>query len=112
MVVKRSLIKTSFIAAIALTGLLPTTTAAQTYSNDTFWGTQHAKPDSFTVTSTGEAYGTTTTGIAFRQVNVVTDSDVRLQRFQIQEAYFYVSDRGIIRADNSTQALSMYIARG
>jgi hypothetical protein len=108
----RSLIKTSFIAVIVFAGLLPATATAQTYSNDTFWSTQHAKPESFTVTSTGEAYGTTTTGIAFRQVNVVTNSDVRLQRFQIQEAYFYVSDRGVIRADNSTQALSMYIARG
>jgi hypothetical protein len=66
-------------------------------------------PDTFTVDENGEVHGTTN-GITFSQTNVANDF-TRLQRFQIEETFWYMSDKGIIRADSDIQALSIYLSK-
>lgn len=65
--------------------------------------------DYFMVEANGEAWGYLTNGIQFTQRNVVNDY-TRLQRFQLEEAYWYVSDKGTIEADNDLEALSKYLS--
>jgi len=38
--------------------------------------------------------------------------NIRLQKFMIDEAFFYVSDRGIINAPSNVIALSIYLSLG
>ena len=59
----------------------------------------------------GQAVGATVSGIPFRQHNVANGYDIRLQRFEIGLAYWYVSDRGIIWAQSDLEALSIYLSR-
>lgn len=81
------------------------------YYNDTFLTTQHDLPVSFTQDVMGNFTGVTATGKLFSQ-NIITNAQsVRLQRFSIDEAFFYVSDRGIIFANSDTIALSIYLTR-
>ncbi len=82
-----------------------------TYTNDNFWVSEHDKPQSFTQDALGNFSGTTETGKVFYQRNIENTLAVRLQRFSIDEAYFYVSDRGIIIAPTDTVALSIYLSR-
>ncbi len=82
------------------------------YTNDNIVLTPHPEPDTFTVTEYGEMYGITTSGISFSQVNISNDT-TRLQRFKIQEAWWYVSDKGLIgfgEGLSDIEALSIYLA--
>lgn len=63
----------------------------------------------FTVTDHGETFGFLESGVQFSQTNIINNV-TRLQRFQVEQAYWYVSDRGDIQADTDTQALSIYLA--
>jgi hypothetical protein len=65
--------------------------------------------DYFVVEDNGEAWGYLVNGIQFTQRNVVNEY-TRLQRFQLEDAFWYVSDRGIIRAESDLQALSIYVS--
>jgi len=58
----------------------------------------------------GGFYGTTEDGTAFTQKPITNDLGIRLHKFQIDSAFFYVSDRGVIYAENNLMALSMYLA--
>lgn len=58
----------------------------------------------------GEAYGHLTSGVNFTQTNVSNDLGVRLQRFQMENAFWYVSDKGVIEAESDLQALSIYLS--
>lgn len=86
-------------------------TATILCTNDNFQTSEvcQAPPDTFYQTEQGEFHGTTTSGIPFSQLNVLNDT-TRLQRFQMQEAYWYVSDKGVFYADNNLSALSIYLA--
>jgi hypothetical protein len=53
----------------------------------------------------------TATGKIFSQYLITNSLDIRLQRFSIDEASYYISDRGIILADSDTVALSIYLSR-
>ena len=69
----------------------------------------NAPVESFEVVD-GEFYGELESGIPFSQTNVVNDV-TRLQRFQLQDAYWYVSDKGVLYAQDDLSALSMYLAQ-
>lgn len=58
----------------------------------------------------GETYGTLTSGVVFTQKNVA-GSSIRLQRFEMEEVRWYVSDRGVIEAESDIQALSKYLSK-
>lgn len=66
-------------------------------------------PAEFTVDEDGEAYGTLESGVPFSQTNVSNDLGVRLQKFTLQQAFWYVSDRQTIYAPNDITALSIYL---
>lgn len=83
----------------------------ETYTNDNFWESEHDQPLSFSRDSWGNFYGVTVTGKFFSQVNVDNQFGVRLQKFSIDQAYFYVSDRGIITAQSDIVALSIYLSK-
>ncbi len=68
-----------------------------------------APVENFTVVD-GEVYGTLTSGVAFTQKNVV-GSSIRLQHFEMEEVSYFVSDRGVIKAESPIQALSVYLSK-
>lgn len=81
-----------------------------TYTNETYYTLAHEKPLSFTRDGEGGFYGLTENNRPFFQKNIVNGENIRLQRFEIDEAFFYISDIGIIEAPDNTAALSMYLA--
>ncbi len=81
------------------------------YTNSNIVLTPHPEPETFTVSECGEIFGLTVSGISFYQRNISNDI-TRLQRFRIQEAWWYISDRGIIGFGDGLsdiQALSIYL---
>ena len=68
-----------------------------------------APVENFTVVN-GETYGTLTSGVVFTQKNVA-GSSIRLQRFEMEEVRWYVSDKGVIEAESDIQALSVYLSK-
>jgi hypothetical protein len=81
------------------------------YTNDNFWTSTHDQPVSFSRDVNGNFSGITKTGKKFEQRIIENTLSVRLQRFSIDQAFFYISDQGIIQADNDTMALSIYLMR-
>ncbi len=94
------------LASIALPGLA----LGFEYTNGNVGMVYHEAPAEFAVSADGEAYGRTVSGIAFSQTNVTTNSAVRLQRFSIGSAFWYVSDHGVIWATSDLEALSIYLS--
>lgn len=80
------------------------------YTNANYIESYHEAPQSFTLNDDGSFTGLTVGGRIFSQANVANDYNVRLQKFVIDEAFFYVSDKGDIYADNDLTALSIYLA--
>lgn len=92
--------------------LLPLSAGAvvpETYTMDNFFTTEHDRPVSFSVDSLGNMFGYTETGKFFSQVNIANSLQIRLQKFSIDEAYFYISDKGTIVASDDLSALSIYL---
>ena len=79
---------------------LPQTEAAvpETYTNDNLWSTTHDMPVSFIVQDDGSITGLTASGKKFSQINVANDAGIRLQKFIIDEAWFYVDGRDTFMA--------------
>lgn len=71
----------------------------------------HPVVDDFTVDLQNEVIGSTISGITFTQ-NIISNDICLLQKFKIQEAWWYVSDRGLIgygEGLSDIQALSIYL---
>jgi predicted RND superfamily exporter protein len=98
-----------FVALLALVS--PLTVQAYVYDNANIHYAYHEAPTSFSVDKHGETQGATVSGMLFTQRNVTVDQNIRLQRFEIGLAYWYVSDKGVIWADNDLVALSVYLSR-
>ena len=81
------------------------------YTNDNIWTSEHDKPVWFEQDAAGNFRGQTETGKWFTQRAITNTLNIKLHRFAIDEAFYYVSDKGIITADNDTVALSIYLAR-
>ncbi len=83
-----------------------------TLDNDNIVDATHPKPENFGVNEKGETFGETEDLLTFSQKNI--DNDVtRLQRFEIQDAWWYISDKGLIGYGQSLsdlEALSIYLA--
>lgn len=90
---------------------VPSSLQAFTYDNDTIRNTYHEAPASFTVGEDGTVIGATVSGIPFRQYGIANGYGIRLHRFEIGLAHWYVSDRGIIWAEDDLVALSVYLSR-
>ncbi len=96
---------------IGITFVIPTNANAFLYTQENIHYAYHEAPKSFSFDENGQAVGETISGIPFRQRNIVNDSNIRLQRFEIGLAYWYVSDKGVIWANSDLEALSIYISR-
>jgi hypothetical protein len=82
------------------------------YTNLNIALTPHPEPETFEVTLEKEIFGFTTNNVEFSQINLCNDF-TKLQKFQIQEAWWYISDKGIIgygEGISDLQALSIYLA--
>lgn len=88
--------------------------ASVIYTNESIALLSHSNPEyeSLTVSPEGEMQGITSDGIAFYQNNIINDT-TRLQKFIIQDAWWYISDKGIIGYGDGIsdlQALSIYLS--
>ena len=90
---------------------VPLSLHAFTYDNHNIRNTYHEAPASFSVGEDGSVVGATVSGIPFRQYGIANGYGIRLHRFEIGLAYWYVSDRGVIWAENDLVALSIYLSR-
>ena len=98
-----------FLGGMIFFTLLPFLVGAY-YTNDNLGTIAHSKPVWFLTDGNGGFYGATEDGTAFTQKPITNDLGIRLHKFQIDSAFFYVSDRGVIYAENNLMALSMYLA--
>lgn len=78
------------------------------YTNQNIWTTEHEAPAWFEVDGKGGFYGETVAGTVFTQKPVTNSFNIKLHKFSIDAAYFYISDRGVIEAPNDLIALSIY----
>ena len=106
-----TLIKSLFVFLAILVCSFPSWSYAYTYDNATIHTVYHEAPSQFEVDERGNTVGTTVSGMSFRQYSIANSYGIRLQRFEIGLAYWYVSDRGIIWAENDITALSVYLSR-
>jgi multidrug efflux pump len=106
-----TLIKSVFVVILVATSSLPLHAQAFVYDAETIHTVYHEAPSEFTVDANGDTLGTTVSGMAFRQYSVANAYNIRLQRFAIGMTGWYVSDRGIIWADDDLTALSIYLSR-
>lgn len=101
------------VSSVFLVGLFPSVSSAaitDIYTNENYSTSEHDKPLSFEVDLFGNVEGITETGKKFWQLNIENVFNVRLQKFIIDQAYFYISDRGEIFAKTDLEALSIYLA--
>ena len=103
-----------FVAGVALAIAAAPALASipAVYTNDNIWTSTHDQPVSFERDLEGNFFGYTQTGKSFSQINIENSLNIRLQKFSIDEAFFYVSDRGIITANSDIVALSIYLTLG
>jgi len=81
------------------------------YTNDNYWTSLHDKPISFVGDGQGNFTGLTETGKIFRQITIETPPYIHLQKFMIDEAFFYISDKGTIKASSDLTAISIYLTK-
>ncbi len=99
-----------FLLAIAFACLLPLPAGAF-YTNDSFaLDVEHVAPATFTADGAGGFYGTTVDSRAFTQKPVANDLGIKLHKFTIDDAFFYIGQNGAFKAENDLAALSIYLA--
>lgn len=81
------------------------------YTYENFFSVPHEPPAWFLMDNYGGFYGETIGGHAFSQKPITNDFGIRLHKFSIGTAFFYVSDRGVIAAESDVKALSIYFGR-
>lgn len=94
--------------------VLPVTVLAaipERYTNDNFLISEHDQPVSLFQDGQGGFYGVTLTGKIYTQKPIANVYGIKLHKFVIDDAWFYMSDRGMIQADTDLVALSIYFTR-
>jgi len=79
------------------------------YTNENYQTSTHEQPVSFLSDGMGGFYGHTISGREFKQTRVINSADITLYKFSIDEAFFYISDKGQIWAGSDLEAISVYI---
>lgn len=87
--------------------VFPAPSLAFNYAGE-FFASSHEAPAWFEIDNQGGFYGETTSGTVFTQKPINNNVSLRLHKFVIGPAYFYISDKGIIRAENDLSAISIY----
>ena len=81
------------------------------YTNANYLTSEHDQPLNFEQDAFGNFFGQTVTGKYFTQTNILNSYGVKLHRFAIDEAFFYITDKGTIKADSDITALSIYLSQ-
>jgi hypothetical protein len=102
----------TFVANVLLLGILWNPVVAIAFSGSISNAILADKPLWFAFDTTGGMYGATESGYTFSQTPVLLDVAVRMQKFTIGAASYYISDRGIIDAPSDLAALSIYLSLG
>lgn len=79
------------------------------YDNDTYWTAPHQQPAWFEADTMGGFFGETVDGVSFTQRPVTNEQNLRLHKFVIGSAFFYISNKGIIKAESDLHAVSIYL---
>lgn len=108
---KKVLLTAALVFAITLPQNMVFAAIPAVYTNDNFWTAEHDVPVFFEQDTLGNFFGSTKTGKVFSQTNIQNDLGIRLQKFSIDEAYYYISDQGIIVAETDIEALSIYLTK-
>jgi hypothetical protein len=96
------------VAFLLLVSVLIPGVSEAYYSLDNFWTSEHEAPAWFMADGNGGFYGETVAGTPFSQKPVLNNLSIRLHKFAIDDAFFYISDRGAFHAENDIKALSIY----
>lgn len=89
--------------------VLASVAQAFTYTNDNFATTPHERPAYFEGNQTDGFWGYTESGRTFTQMPIQNNFDIKIHKFAIDDAFFYITDRGVINAPNDLTALSVYL---
>ena len=84
------------LGLVALPFLVHAETTEFRFNNENWFTTPHPDVASFTVLPSGDAYGTTTTGVPFVLYTIPTGDGVRLQRFEIQDHFHYIVNGRVV----------------
>lgn len=101
-----------YVVASALVALFLPGLAVAKMPPPGYLAAEHPLPTSVHADGAGGFFGETTTGTSFSQRPIVSDTAVRLHRFDIGSWHFYVSDRGAFRAKSDLAAISFYLLLG
>ena len=96
------------LTGIFLLAVLPSVHSF-TYTNENIQSAYHEAPVHFERLADGSFWGYTESGKEFRQIPVPNQYDVRMHKFMIDEAFFYVTEHGTLYADSDLQAISIYL---
>lgn len=97
-----------FVVLLLVTPVVSFAAIPAVYTNENFWTSEHDKPVSINLDGNGGFYGYTQTGKYYSQVPIEAPEGIRIQKFQIDEAFYYISDRGVFRADDDKTAVEIY----
>ena len=106
--------KSVFLSLFLALFLLPYMVSADipdSYTNGNIFTSEHDAPVSISFDGSGGFYGHTNTGQYYTQTPIENTFGVRIHKFTIGEAYFYMSDRGLITAEDDLTAFSVYFSR-
>lgn len=101
--------KTTFLGLFVTAFLFPSLVGAF-YDNNSFWNSYQSQPVWFTQDSNGGFYGETADGMKFTQKPIANVFSLRIHKFSVGEVFFYISDKGVIRANGDLVAISIYFS--
>jgi len=85
--------------------------ALDPYTSEHYWILPHTKPAWFEGDGSGGFVGETIDGTSFSHRVVENMLNIRLHQFTIGAVSYYLTDRGMIEADSTLAAISIYLSR-
>jgi hypothetical protein len=101
--------KTTFLGIFVYAVLFPSLVGAF-YNNDNFENSLQSQPAWFNGDNNGGFYGETVDGQSFTQKPIPNAYQLRIHKFSIGDAYFYISDKGVFKARGDLAAISIYFS--
>lgn len=100
------------LLALAFIAFLAPIPAAASYGADFALDGEHSAPASFNDDGNGGFFGTTIDGYAFTQKPVLNQLQLKLHKFTIDEAFFYIGKNGAFTAHSDLAAVSILLSQG
>lgn len=99
-----------FMGALLLIIVTPSPLNAFTYTNDNIHTAYHEAPREFSVDERGNTTGETVSGALFTQETIYDVDGVRIQKFMIGEAFWYVCASGVFFVSGDSEAIAFCIS--